>query len=502
MCELDPFENPADVSDRLLTLSCGHTFTIETLDGQLGLIACYEKSEDGRWSQLRALDSEFFNPPTCLTCRRPIKAKFANRYGRPIKRARLDMSEKATIANASDVLSKANEQLLALPSLSTTGLELEISTDKKFPGILQTQSKLLSKQKEMLLKTADIFDLAAHGFAPMSSKQWAGIATPLRQLYDNLFACAARRSPETEAYEAAITKLYPHFRESLLHQPVRKPEEFVCRQARMAMGSPPPKADVTRAIQASWLAHDLLLRLVDLVDRHDIPATSSSKGRWTAYTLFLLNATVKSAELTAEACISSTLHGKAVASWARYVRATLQLVKCESRADLASKGKKITPTSRDKVADKHESTLRLAFGRYTEAVVCYTGGLAGGDSTTEVVLEAEAAVEKMREESKEVVQSIRTGTFYQPVGLEEQRMAIKAMGFGATGHWFRCRNGHPFAIGDCGGAMEISRCPECGESIGGTDHRLLDNVEVDDGLENLAVETGVRREQYMWGGRN
>ena len=38
--------------------------------------------------------------------------------------------------------------------------------------------------------------------------------------------------------------------------------------------------------------------------------------------------------------------------------------------------------------------------------------------------------------------------------------------------WFKCKNGHPYSIGQCGGAMETSKCMECGESIGGSDHKL------------------------------
>lgn len=41
--------------------------------------------------------------------------------------------------------------------------------------------------------------------------------------------------------------------------------------------------------------------------------------------------------------------------------------------------------------------------------------------------------------------------------------------------WFTCPNGHPFAIGQCGAAMEKARCPECNEEIGGGDHTLLSN---------------------------
>lgn len=40
-------------------------------------------------------------------------------------------------------------------------------------------------------------------------------------------------------------------------------------------------------------------------------------------------------------------------------------------------------------------------------------------------------------------------------------------------HWFACPNGHPYFIGECGGAMQESRCIECGEAVGGNSHSLL-----------------------------
>ena len=41
-------------------------------------------------------------------------------------------------------------------------------------------------------------------------------------------------------------------------------------------------------------------------------------------------------------------------------------------------------------------------------------------------------------------------------------------------HWYECPNGHPYFIGECGGAMQISTCIECGEDIGGEGHHLLE----------------------------
>ena len=33
-----------------------------------------------------------------------------------------------------------------------------------------------------------------------------------------------------------------------------------------------------------------------------------------------------------------------------------------------------------------------------------------------------------------------------------KQMIVKAIGLGA-GHWFECPNGHPYVVGECGGAI-------------------------------------------------
>ncbi|NXO96119.1 ZNFX1 protein, partial [Certhia brachydactyla] len=53
----------------------------------------------------------------------------------------------------------------------------------------------------------------------------------------------------------------------------------------------------------------------------------------------------------------------------------------------------------------------------------------------------------------------------------ERVQIVSAIGC-PRGHWFKCRNGHIYVIGECGGAMQRSTCPECHEVIGGTNHTL------------------------------
>ncbi|CAI2178295.1 2586_t:CDS:2, partial [Funneliformis geosporum] len=68
------------------------------------------------------------------------------------------------------------------------------------------------------------------------------------------------------------------------------------------------------------------------------------------------------------------------------------------------------------------------------------------------------------------------------ISAEERKQIIDAMNeetrtadFNSMvgGRWFVCPNNHPYYIGNCGGATQISHCPDCGDVIGGTQHRVV-----------------------------
>ena len=41
--------------------------------------------------------------------------------------------------------------------------------------------------------------------------------------------------------------------------------------------------------------------------------------------------------------------------------------------------------------------------------------------------------------------------------------------------WYTCSKGHLYVIGECRLPVQMARCPECGEQIGGRYHRMLDD---------------------------
>jgi hypothetical protein len=54
----------------------------------------------------------------------------------------------------------------------------------------------------------------------------------------------------------------------------------------------------------------------------------------------------------------------------------------------------------------------------------------------------------------------------------ESMPELSGRGYTSEGHWFCCPNGHVYTVGECGGAMETSQCPECSAVIGGSSHQL------------------------------
>ncbi|KKK26526.1 hypothetical protein ARAM_006131 [Aspergillus rambellii] len=93
------------------------------------------------------------------------------------------------------------------------------------------------------------------------------------------------------------------------------------------------------------------------------------------------------------------------------------------------------------------------------------------------------------EDVESVDEMLRT-TFYTIVTYQERLVIARAMAseFLGTGHWYYCRNRHPFTVGECGGPIEQYFCPECGAPVGGFDHQTADGVTRAEDIEEHFVQ--------------
>ena len=107
---------------------------------------------------------------------------------------------------------------------------------------------------------------------------------------------------------------------------------------------------------------------------------------------------------------------------------------------------------------------------------------SGLHPTTDIVCDAASVKEELRKRNsldkiKEVMSAMRFEDGYD-------------FGGSASDHWYECPNGHPYFIGNCGGAMQVSRCPECNEQVGGSSHQLISNNRIVGGIFRDALNRG------------
>ncbi|XP_052243691.1 E3 ubiquitin-protein ligase rnf213-alpha-like [Dreissena polymorpha] len=71
-----------------------------------------------------------------------------------------------------------------------------------------------------------------------------------------------------------------------------------------------------------------------------------------------------------------------------------------------------------------------------------------------------------------IIQSMLLPTMPQD-DLEDIQAALLANRGNDNPVFYRCPNGHPYLIGDCGRPNSVGNCPECRQQIGGTSHQAL-----------------------------
>ena len=94
--------------------------------------------------------------------------------------------------------------------------------------------------------------------------------------------------------------------------------------------------------------------------------------------------------------------------------------------------------------------------------------------------------QNIEKEVNELLKKLKPYLSGLQISEEERVMILKAMKL-SQGHWYKCKNGHVYCITECGGAMQESQCPECGDKIGGTQHRLVENNAVATEMDGARV---------------
>ncbi|PWY83340.1 P-loop containing nucleoside triphosphate hydrolase protein, partial [Aspergillus heteromorphus CBS 117.55] len=137
--------------------------------------------------------------------------------------------------------------------------------------------------------------------------------------------------------------------------------------------------------------------------------------------------------------------------------------------------------------------LQRPYARGAEAENCRVDGQSAVASARDLCHQYPGQTNGLLKEVDGAEAMLKGSTFYTVVSNEERMAVVAAMAreFLGTGHWYYCANGHPFTIGECGGAVQESTCPECGAPVGGQGHVTVEGVtradDLERGLEHLAL---------------
>jgi len=440
-----------DISERLISLACGHIFTVKTLDGHCNMSEYYQTDPMGVYTATKPPPVNYQNPPSCPTCRGPITAL---RYGRVTKRADLDILEQNVASTMSSKLEETSLQIghifAKLGSAKAEAKRIAASNQPTFERLEKKRTSRFGKELDPLPHDLIHQDAMTtiHGFSSNESKAWGKIVCDLLEQYKKVGGIARTRGPHVRAYEATLATLYRLELAAIASDAERacdKSEPLATEAVNRKIGQPPREADTRFRIEAFFLSLELRFTLAEIAqnrieglntDAQDEDVTTHAR-LWRSYVSFLYESCIRDAEKALYLAQKSTALRLAARAGVHIFRGKLELFRFEfltDRAILAREGL-LDATCRKELSAKAQKEAKTTAIQVRTLEATYIRNLPAIDMDE---LKAERAwfyqncrgkgdtyVEEYRKLEKHLL--IESG--YTPLPLQEKADMVKAFGF-------------------------------------------------------------------------
>ncbi|GAA6061540.1 hypothetical protein JCM10212_002747 [Sporobolomyces blumeae] len=504
LADFDP--NDPDPSQRLITIDCGHTFTVETLDGLFEIELFYSRDSEGNFVGLAHPEFSDKTPPVCPSCKSKISSRFVKRYGRPLKHGQLIVQERLRMLRGQEEVARMTDMVAALPSSAIVarakGFKVHKRTGKDQFTPAQARERQAHLLKHAFGNVIGPFAFAVPPFTALPSTLqnfWTKLTRPLLHALFTICEGAHRPSKQMEAYQAAVNQLFHVTREEIIRngEAVRDLDKFAFEYALTAVGTAAPHAASQTHLRLVWLSLDVRFSLADV-------AFTLADALWTAnptrdphqialvnLAVFILKTTIRDAQVAISTAESNQSGRQAIEGRLHLLRAQHELSRlfgrCQLNFDLAK---------RDAIVKRVSNELETHLRAFQAAVETFA--IDRPDNRGWLDEEIMPNYEKVARQWDDFRSYAREATLYRQVTQEERLMVIRASAFASSSHWYTCPNGHTFSIGECGGAASVGKCAECGTTIGGSGHRVVAGNRHDDEMIRLAQQAGAR-EFFPWG---
>ncbi|CAE6473590.1 unnamed protein product [Rhizoctonia solani] len=525
---LRDLEDDGSLDSMTITLPCRHVFTVETLDGITSLGDFYEKDAAGNWMKSITPDDtgEIRTRPVCPSCRGNIDSR---RYGRVCKNSNLAILQHNTASSLSRRLAKTEDKLAtvregldksvidAIKACKPEGPDQPITAEAR-QNMIDKRDITLAREEERPTPAEVIEDIDKfHAFPESYAKGWKGGVKAALESYRTARQITCERDPAVQAYEASLSQLYREelgqFGVDLSLGAPHDVEQQALRVARIKIGQLPPRASLRFVVEAFWITIDILMQLGVAISKasDDVrirDTTGTEHQQWEQLGEFILARAAKDAETVYNLAIKSESWNKAIKCLIFVLQTRYELASHQCRVAIG-KGALSNTDVKTELVDMCRRGISHIKGLQTSVPREYSMRWVSSDRQNKLAWANTNFVQPssvILESWETLKRSAKGGTWYQEVTNAERAAIMRAMMQGAghdrlwhTGHFYQCPNGHPYVIGECGGAMQRSTCPECGAAIGGSDHRsLAGNTHAND-FVNLARQGGIEDAGWAWG---
>ncbi|CAG8660562.1 11083_t:CDS:2, partial [Dentiscutata heterogama] len=475
-------------SERMVVLDCGHVYTADSLDQLMEMKEYYEMDDKtNKWIRIKTITSQPSDPKSCPQCRAPIKDIF--RYGRATKKNVLDVQTKKFLLKYNNQLKKRNKDITnATKQLENNRKEFlkEIQIPLKDKEMKVIEKNSMSQKLPEIISTEQYTFLKQYSIPLMHEKRWNQHISVLLAIYRRLMQLmlATQSPPHKLAYENAVSLLYDHKTrinicdldknfvsldnlnyDSPVHQRIKLQETLA------EVGLSAPKVDVRIYLDAfleivniqKVIFHEIFLVIPEL---SKIAKTENNQNQpsyeknWVEFGEDIIVSIKKHLDIIITTAQQNSYLRHAILS-------SFELAEVECKAErfrlkYPPTGQ-VTPIIQRSVENKCSEIER------TCEDIC--NKMLPTMSAEYFEKQCNLRIEKILRE----VSDLRDAAMKdRPLTHEEKLEIRKAMDseFRGSGHWYQCPNGHPYTIGECGGAMQASRCADCGAPIGGGNHNL------------------------------
>ena len=277
---------------RLITLSCGHAFTVNTLDHWVKLDLCYNQCSDGLEARDGPIDIKV---STCPHCRTPISVARYTRIRKLAYQTILDQKEAQYVLSG---LKKLYVRLQGLGDLEASLLDHINQTH--LTGVSSREVLGVATRQEDILREATTRPIpqrfftcqklvSDHGLGEAEAAAWVKTIDPLLHLYQGAEKLRDRPTGSVKIFERALKHASRARSTSTFSRSV---EQITSRNARELTGPRPPEEYLCR-IRSILLTVEIRLRIAQLAQawlstlREWSTSSELHKDIWERFTIFI-----------------------------------------------------------------------------------------------------------------------------------------------------------------------------------------------------------------------